>query len=748
MIFDAYDPAGMLVIDAETRSPQDLAYGSYRYFENLNTEVSVISYGFIHGRDDTGSSTEIKHFCPLLGEPLPQDFLDHVLAGRVLIAHNASFERTLWRVLQRYYPELITPKIHQWRCTSVMASSAALPRALGDVGRVLNTMYSDANIEQKSKDGQRLMMRLCKHHALTSLTGKLVSRFPAENNQDNAYEQFDTYDRWSAIKYSPFPLQYNDGTPIYAEYFMSEREFYAQVEYCNQDIRAEIDVFHLLPKFTRARHVSYWFDQTLNQRGLPIDTDLLDRARLIQRTEACRLDDEMSALTDDAVTTTDSLPALKRWFMHHGFHDLDNEDRPTPVAVNKTTLSEISKRLESFGNPKLIQAFHLRLCGAQAAVKKLDTMVNSISSDGRIRGTREEHGARTGRPTGRLVQMYNLKRNEQDVDTLAEDILAGHDAMLAKYGDDTMSVLGEAVRPMIKAPEGKTLVVFDLAQIEARVNAWAAGQDDLVEAFANDEPIYEKMASQIYGVPVDRVNKDQRFVGKSTALGAGYGMGSPKFQTTCAKFGVDLSTELCKTAIETYRIVNDKIVASWRKQEHAAVKAINHRGELYKAGIIKYKSTGDFLHMILPSGRVLRYAQPYTKSTDREWINEDGEPVLLTNPNAIFFRGVSNSHPIKDDDQISFRQWRVIPTYGAKLVENLCQAIAFDILSSFFAPLKKLGTELILDCYDEVVLLVDEDRVTPEFMKQVETVMTTPPKWAIGLPLAAEGWTSKRYRKG
>ena len=285
-------------------------------------------------------------------------------------------------------------------------------------------------------------------------------------------------------------------------------------------------------------------------------------------------------------------------------------------------------------------------------------------------------------------------------------------------GDDKINIQnlpsrgdnGKVLKKCIVPPDGYTLIDCDSSQIEARVLAWLSEQNDLVKAFANKEDVYIKMASSIYGIPESEVTKEQRFVGKTTILGCGYGMGSYRFQDQLGNFGVDITIEESRRIVQVYREANNSIVDLWAKAQKMLTDLVNKdKGRYGIGGMIKYKEDG----ILLPSGIMMRYDDIKSKREEK---------------------GLQFSY--------KSRKGR-INLYGGKVVENVCQAFARCVIADQMLKISK-EYKVVLTVHDSLVVCVKDDQVT-EAKLFVEQCMRETPEWAEGLPLDCEAFTGKSY---
>ena len=271
---------------------------------------------------------------------------------------------------------------------------------------------------------------------------------------------------------------------------------------------------------------------------------------------------------------------------------------------------------------------------------------------------------------------------------------------------------GNTLKLSIKAPEGHTIIDADSAQIEARVLAWLAGHTSLVQSFTDREDVYKKMASAIYGKPESDITKDERFVGKVTILGAGYGMGGAKFQAALKNFGAEVELEEAKRIISVYRSANDPIVQLWREAQNVLIYLCNkENATLGKAGVLTV--VPDETAIRLPSGLLMRY-------TDLK--HEQGENGLAFSYKARYGRNF---------------------IYGGKIIENVCQGIARCVIGEQMLRVSK-KYKVVLTVHDAIACVVPDAQV-PEARAHIEDCMRWIPAWAEGLPVNCESGFGKSY---
>lgn len=363
------------------------------------------------------------------------------------------------------------------------------------------------------------------------------------------------------------------------------------------------------------------------------------------------------------------------------------------------------------------RALELKQSLSRTSIKKYQAFLDKTSDDGRLRGSMLYHGATTGRWASTGNNLQNISRPAiKHVDSCIELLKLRDYEALELVFDDATEALVSCTRAMIKAPAGKVLYVADYASIEARVLAWLAGQNDTLEVFRGHGKIYEHAASQIYRVPVEQVDKEQRFVGKTAVLSLGYQGGPNAFIRMGQAYGVDIDAALAQRVVSQWRGSNKAIVKFWYDIETAAIDATLNPLSTLKVRGVKFRSDRQFLFCQLPSGRLISY--PYPKVVDDQ----------------LHFMGA---------DRLT-RKWSEQTTYGGDLVQSITQATARDLLAAAMLRLEAAGYAVVMSVHDEIVTEAPEDfGSVAEFCQ----LMCQLPEWAKGLPVSAEGYKAARYRK-
>lgn len=511
------------------------------------------------------------------------------------IAHNANFEMTC---IRSYFGIDLDPS--QWFCTQVGAAYLGLPLSLDKIGHVLNLS------EQKDTRGKSLISFFSMPCKPTKKNGGRTVNLPEHDP-----------DKWEEFK-----------------------------AYNAQDVRTEGEIFKYLQDFEGVPNIEwkYWQqDQKINTRGVFTDAEFIDAAIEANTAFLAKIHAELIEIT--GVENPNSLAQLKRWLEEQLGHPVK--------SLSKDNLQDFID--SEFIPPNVARVFELRQLGSKTSVSKYDAMKKYMCYDGRIRGLLQFYGAnRTGRFAGRGVQVQNLKRTMgKGLATAKEAVRKGIVDLLY---DDVPEVISTLVRTALIAPPGRSLVSSDFSAIEARVLAWLAGEDWVLDVFNSHGKLYEATASKMFNMPLASITKgsDLRAKGKVATLALGYqgGVGA-LIQMGALRQGLQES-EL-PAIVRAWRAANPAIVKLWREVEAAAKHVITKRTSYtlkkpYTS--IKFHYEKGYLFITLPSGRRLSYYGAEVKA------------------GKLMYKGVDQTR----------KTWTEIDTYGGSLVENLTQAIARDCL--------------------------------------------------------------------
>lgn len=686
-------PEKILWGDLETFCSIPINNGTHAYAEG----VEVMLFAWAIG-DEPVSVWDLT-----AGEPIPGRLRKAIAdPDTILFFHNSHFDRT---VLRHAMPEL-APDVTRWRDTMVQALAHSLPGALGALCEVLGVPQDKA----KDKEGKALIQLFCKPRPKNSKLRRATSKTHPEE--------------W--------------------------RRF---VAYAGLDIEAMREVHKRLPKWNyKGAELALWHrDQRINDRGVCMDVQLAQAAIEAVDQEQKRLAKRTQVMTDGEVQAATQRDALIKHIVESYGVELPDMQRST-----------LERRMADPDLPSAVkELLAIRLQASTTSTSKYKSLMKGVSSDGRLRGTLQFCGAsRTGRWAGRLFQPQNLPRPSLEQDQIDEGIEALKAGCADLLFDNIMELTSSALRGCIMAPAGKKLVVSDLSNIEGRKLAWLAGEQWKLDAFREyDEgtgpDLYKLAYARAFNISPDDVDKYQRQIGKVMELGLGFGGGVAAFLTFALVYGLDLD-ELANAALpniprdvireakswydesvkrkatyglsERVFIACDSLKRLWRRAhpatcdfwyelERTVRAAIATPQKTLYCGYLKVRRDGAWLRIQLPSGRALCYPSPSIEKGN------------------ITYQGV-NSYS---------RKWQRLKTYGGKLVENVTQAAARDVLAGNMPLIEDAGYSIVLTVHDEII---SEAPDTPEYSAEhLSQLLATVPVWAKGIPLNAGGFEAYRYRK-
>lgn len=478
-------------------------------------------------------------------------------------------------------------------------------------------------------------------------------------------------------------------------------------DYCLQDVVAEREIRYKLRNLRGSEQEIWETDQLINWRGVRLDSVSIHNALEIIEKHSVDLNREVQNITDGFMDSTGSRAKALQWTASQGY-ELSGYDK-----------AAISAALEDEDCPANVKKFlEIRQALSRSSTKKYDSMKAVLGKDGRAHGVLMYHGAATGRWSGRHFQPQNLPRPTiDDVDAVIDQMKARDPSQVE---GEPMEALASCLRGMLISSEDHRLVVSDYSSIEARVLAWLADHYSVLDIFRDGKDIYKFTAANMYGVKYSEVDYDQRFVGKVATLALGYQGGVRAFQKMSEAYGVEVTEERALKIRNDWRLANDPIVKLWTSTERAARNAVSYKGKEFLAarGVFKFVN-GDLLFK-LPSGRILSFPEARMTQGDRGM--------------DLVYSGMNNHT----------HRWGQIKSYGGSLVQSITQAVARDILAEAVLRLEKAGYPIVLHVHDEIV-----GDVPNEFgsLAEFERLMCVLPEWGEGLPIVAEGYESKRYRK-
>ena len=606
---------------------------------------------------DGGPVRQIDIAC---GEKIPAEIIAALEDDTVTKwAFNANFERVC---LSRYlgYPtgDYLMPD--SWRCSMVWAAYLGLPLSLEGVGTVLGLE------KQKLTEGKNLIKYFCQPCTPTKSNGGRTRNLPA-----------DAPEKWEAFK-----------------------------TYNIRDVEVEMAIQARLSNYPVPESVweEYHLDQEINDRGIMIDRELVAQALLIDARSKSDLMARLQAMT--GLDNPNSVQQLKGYLADRGI-EADSLGKKEVAAMIKTVPGNIAEVLS------------LRLQLAKSSVKKYQAMRNSACEDDRCRGMFFFYGAnRTGRFSGRIVQLQNLPQNH--IPDLAEARAlvkcGGYEALELLY-ENIPEVLSELIRTAFVPQPGYKFCVADFSSIEARVLSWLAGERWRMEVFAGNGDIYCASASAMFGVPVEKHgrNAELRQKGKIAELALGYG-GSVGALKSMGAMEMGLVEEELQPLVDSWRTANPNIVRFWWDVDRAVKKAVKQREPSVLRGI-RFECRSGMLFITLPSGRRLAYVKP------RIGENRFGGE-------SVTYEGVGAA-----------KKWERIESYGPKFVENIVQAISRDILCYAMRTLSHC--RICAHVHDELIIECRKDASLDAICEQ----MGRTPPWAEGLALRADGYETEFYKK-
>jgi DNA polymerase bacteriophage-type len=683
-----------LWMDCETFSEKPLKDGTHAYAEKC--EIILITWAIDDG--------PVLCWDRTANGDTPPELIRAVRDAEEYWFHNTMFDRVVFKhalsSVYRLMPE------HKWRDTMVQAYCHGLPGSMGTLSEIFKL-----GDDGKDKRGKQLIQLFCKPRPANSK----VRRYTRETHPAE----------WKEFK-----------------------------EYAKRDIVAMRALHEKMPKWNypnNAAELELWFlDQRMNMRGVYVDVDLAQKAIQAVADEQTRLAGATHEATDGVVSSATQRDALLAFILaEHG------------VSLPDMRADTLERRLNDAELPEPVrELLAIRLMASTSSVSKFKRVISGVNSDGYLRGLTQFCGAsRTGRDAHRLFQPGNMMRptlEQKDIEIGIDAIKAGCADLIT---DNVMELTANTMRSVVIPPPGQKVVVSDLANIEGRIAAWIAGETWKLQAFRDYDAgtgpdLYVKAYSEAFRVPLAEVTKKLRQIGKVMELMLAYAGGVGAFLTGAATYGINLddlaasgrdaipphiwadslnfwewSVEskrstyelsqdtfcVCDSIKRLWRMSNPAISGFWGVLENAARLAIDNPNQDFKAGeFVVFRRIGNWLRVRLPSGRYLCYPSPRN--------DEKG----------ITYMGIN---------QYS-RKWERLKTYGGKLLENLCQAIARDVLFYGLPSIEEAGYDLAFRVHDELVTYSATGGHA-----DLSARMAAGYDWSKGLPLAAAGFEGDRYRK-
>lgn len=656
-----------LHLDLETYSSTDLSKcGVYKYVQAKDFEILLFGYSIDDG--------DVHVIDLAQGEKIPID-ITKALSDENIIkwAYNANFERIclseyLRRNYEKYFNsygvnedtvgDYLNPK--GWKCSMVWSAYMGLPLSLAGVGSILGLE------EQKLSEGKELIRYFCMPCKPTKSNGERTRNLPENDNE-----------KWLLFK-----------------------------RYNKRDVEVEIAIQKKLSNFPVPDFIwnEYWLDQEINDRGIAVDMDVVENAILFDKQAKSSLSEKMKKLT--GLDNPNSVQQMRDWLAENG------------LEMDSLGKKEVSSALKT-ASESLKTVLSLRQQLAKSSVKKYQAMKNAVCNDGRVRGMFVFYGAnRSGRWSGRLVQLQNLPQNKiTDLAEARELVKQGNYKAVQLLYDDIPDTLSQLIRTAFVPRKGMKFIVADFSAIEARVLSYLSGEQWRTEVFANGGDIYCASASQMFGVPVEKhgVNGHLRQKGKIAELALGYG-GSVGALRSMGALDMGLTEDELKPLVDMWRNANPNIVKFWWDVDYAVKQAVKEHIPS-KVGLLKFYYKSGMLFIGLPSGRNLTYVKP------RICFNQFGGE-------SVTYEGVGAT-----------KKWERIESYGPKFVENLVQGISRDILMYAMQTLSHCF--ICSHIHDELIIECDKRMSLSAVCEQ----MSRTPPWVNGLLLRADGYECDFYKK-
>lgn len=594
------------------------------------------------------------------GEKLPQEILDALEDETVeKWSFNSQFERIcLSRLLGYPAGDYLAPA--SWRCSMVWASTLGLPRSLESVGAVLGLE------KQKLTEGKDLIRYFCVPCRPTKANGGRTRNLPEHDPE-----------KWERFK-----------------------------AYNLRDVETEMQIQERLSRFPVPDFIweEYQLDQEINDRGIGVDMELVRQAIAMDARSREWLTASMQELTE--LENPNSVQQMKQWLADHG---LETD------TLGKTAVAELVKTAPE----PLREVLSLRQHLAKNSVKKYTAMENAVCADSRAHGMFVFYGAnRTGRFSGRLIQLQNLYKNTMpDLAQARALVRSGNYEALSMLYEDIPDTLSQLIRTAFVPQDGRKLIVADFSAIEARVLAWLAGEKWVLEVFEKGGDIYCETAARMFHCRVEKhgENAELRQKGKQATLSCGYG-GSVGALKAMGALEAGMTEEELQPLVDSWRAANPNIVRFWWDVDRAAKDCIRQRVPTETHGL-RFDYRSAMLFITLPSGRRLAYVKP------RIGENQFGGE-------SVTYMGVGGT-----------KKWERLESYGPKFVENIVQGTARDILCNAMQTLKNCS--IVAHVHDEIIIEADRRMSVTAVCEQ----MGRTPPWAKGLKLRADGYECEFYQK-
>ncbi len=681
------DPfTGVMAWDIETASACDIKYGAWAYSQHESTRVWCVVFGY------ATAAGVYNWWSWRPGAELPSCVVNYLGAGGPLIAHNASFERSiLLNILQPRYG-FPTVDETQWRDTQAMGLALNLPMSLDGLTKALGCPT------KKDKEGAALMK------AMATLR-----------------------------------LDEDSGTWVCGQDTPENRK--RLEEYCLADVYATLDAWFRMPNaLPLSEHVLWQVDQRINARGIYLDKDFARRC--LKSTEARRAELGREALraTGGQIHSASHTPAVKAWIEERGIELPKRTRKRADGSFAKSSsldAAAVAELLDGDALPADIRAtLELRVEANKAtSLAKLQRVGSMVGIDGRLYNALQYCGANTGRWTSSGLQVHNLPKEQSAVASdVAYWLVQNHGLSTLKlFEARPLEALSKLLRSVIVAPPGRELIAADFSAIEARVLSWLVDDRDVLDVFADYDA---GTGPDVYVFTAAAIGSTNRQLGKVMRLALGYGMGAIKFADTAAKYGIPLDLKTARAVQKGYRETNPLVVRFWRELEDAFREAIAKPGKRRSVGRVSVALKGSCMFMFLPSGRAIRYWKPRVRVVTKRIKTVTDEGVIVEREYETEEIQFYSMGPNKTDMLVD-------STYGGKLVENATQAVARDLLGAALVRLDGVDPyELIVHVHDSIAAEVPKGAGSVD---EFCALMAERPAWAADLPVAVDGYRDTRF---
>ncbi len=679
----------MIGLDIETCSAASIKDGAPAYAAHPSTKVHCAVFVL---QPRQGAPTTTFRWVP--GATLPDWVTGHIARGQPVLAHNVGFESAILEHILCPRHGWPTVKVTQWVDSAAMAAACALPVALEKLGPCIGASTL------KDPEGKALML-------------------------DLSYAA---------------PL---GGTWVYPT--VTPEQLTRLLDYCERDVLCSLDCYWKLPKLLLVEAQTLILDRIINQRGVKIDLPFAAAVSRMARKRETQLGVELVTLTEDLGRLT-GVAALTEWLMQQGIsipsvvrRRADGTFHKSP-SLGRAVIADLLKK--DTLPPQARRVLEIRAEASRlTSLAKTQRLQRMVSADGRLRGSLRYAGAHTLRWSSGGIQLHNLARPSKAFRKIISEF---HDAVT--FGDldaatkiwPVLEGLSYSLRSMVVAAPGFDLIGGDFAAIEARVLAWVAGQTDKLDVYRQFDatpPGPARDAIDPYVLAAKKQGSESRDFGKVLELASGYGMGEVRLQETARSMvGLQLTLKECREAKLLWRKLNPEVPAFWSAIEKAFRDVIADPTAKIGVGRIKVTGSRDCIRLWVPGGGALHYWRPFTKDVVRKLAVVDADGNLVEKEvviNEIRFYTAGGDGMVQES------------TYGGKLTENIVQRIARDLLRDALLRLHGTIYSVVLHVHDSIAAEVRQGQGSVEDLCRR---MATVPDWAIGLPVAVEGYRSRHFK--